>query len=323
MRKLILSAAAVGTLVAPTVAMASVGHEPAKGVTVHVCVSHKKHGLRARIASKCKHGEKELTLHLAGPAGPAGATGPQGPHGIPGLTGVTGATLATGAQGKVGKDGTNGIDGAQGAQGPQGNAGAQGPQGPHGWQGPQGSQGHTGATGPQGTAGTSSPFTWTYTNTTALDSGYGCGTDSAPSYWATDNFSSEYAVSPLGNGSYLVVKYLNGTFTTNAGAPAPNGLDCAVTEQGGQTGSFQGVETWTINPQAGYAAANFDPGAAPAASSDMSNGTSGEAQNREFTQDVFGTNYTGPDNFDFVYHMGSQSWVDSNTSNNNTGNIID
>lgn len=77
MRKVMLAAAAVGTLVAPTAAMAANGHKtPANDKTVHVCVSQKKH---ARVAHKCKPGEKGITLHL--PAGPAGPVGPQGPAG--------------------------------------------------------------------------------------------------------------------------------------------------------------------------------------------------------------------------------------------------
>jgi hypothetical protein len=83
MRKVMLAAAAVGTLVAPTAAMASSAHQaPQKGKTVHVCVSQKKHGLKVRVSRKCTHGEKGLTLHL--PAGPQGPQGPAGPQGAAG-----------------------------------------------------------------------------------------------------------------------------------------------------------------------------------------------------------------------------------------------
>lgn len=87
MRKLILAAGAVATLVVPATAMAANGHKAsAKGATVKVCVSHKKHGLKARIVSgKCKLGEKAVTLHLPaaakGATGATGATGAQGPQG--------------------------------------------------------------------------------------------------------------------------------------------------------------------------------------------------------------------------------------------------
>jgi hypothetical protein len=72
MRKMILAAAAVGTLAAPAVAMATNRHKtPAKGTTVHACVSRKKHGFKVRVSRKCTHGEKPITLHVA-PAGPQG-----------------------------------------------------------------------------------------------------------------------------------------------------------------------------------------------------------------------------------------------------------
>jgi hypothetical protein len=66
MRKVMLAVAAVGALAAaPTAAMASSGHKaPTKGTTVHVCVSQKKHGLKARVSRKCTQGEKAVTLHL-------------------------------------------------------------------------------------------------------------------------------------------------------------------------------------------------------------------------------------------------------------------
>ena len=113
MRKLILAAAAVGTLVAPTVAMASTGYSaPAKGTAVHVCVSHTKHGLEARLAKTCRRGEKGITVRLAVPrptvvisktvTGPQGPAGLQGPQGNPGANGANGATGAFPFPGCVG-----------------------------------------------------------------------------------------------------------------------------------------------------------------------------------------------------------------------------
>lgn len=217
-----------------------------------------------------------------GPAGPAGANGQNAATGTQGSIGVTGAPGSNANPGPAGVAGQNGQGGAQGLQGPQ---------------------------GPAGPTGASAPFTYTYAGNTALDSGY-CGDD-----WANDSFDSEYTITPLADGSYLVVKYLTGSFTTIAGAHAPS--DCSAIETGGVNGTFSGVETWTI-PATGGMAANFDPTADP----NLNHYTSGEAQNRDFTSAFFpGATYAGETNFDLVYHAGSQTWVDSNTPANNTGNI--
>lgn len=200
--------------------------------------------------------------------------------------------------------------GPSGQNGQTGQDGAQGPQGP---QGPQGQQGQQGQQGPTGPAGASAPFIYNYVNNHAPDSGY-CGND-----WATDSFDSEYEISPLADGSYLVVKYLNGTFTTIAGAHEPNDPTCSISQTGGVNGTFQGVETWTIPSPGPGQAASFDPTASP----DLSEASSGEAQNTAFTSAFFpDSTYSGETNFDFVYHTASNgSWVDSNTPANNTGNI--
>lgn len=87
MKKVIVAAAAAATLVSPALATANTGHKAIKRVTVHVCVNANKKHAKARLAKKCKDGEKSLTLHLVVPAGAPGATG---------------ATGATGAQGPAG-----------------------------------------------------------------------------------------------------------------------------------------------------------------------------------------------------------------------------
>jgi hypothetical protein len=109
MRKLILAATAAATLVGPAVATASATTTPAKGVSVHACVRHTKHGLKTRLAQKCRKGEKGMWLRLpashdtnsqAGPQGPqgvAGKDGAQGPQGLPGLQGPKGDTGLAGA----------------------------------------------------------------------------------------------------------------------------------------------------------------------------------------------------------------------------------
>jgi hypothetical protein len=133
MRKFILAATAAATLVAPTVAMASTGHKaPSKGVRVHACVKHPKHGLKVRLAQKCRKGEKGVWLTLAAGHDTNSGTGPQGPQGI---------------QGSAGKNGTNGINGSNGTNGTNGRDGAQGPQ------------------------GVSSPWTWSYTGGHSQDGG--------------------------------------------------------------------------------------------------------------------------------------------------------
>ena len=84
--------------------MAANGHKaPAKGTTVKVCMSHKKHGLKARVVSgKCKPGEKAVTLHVpAGATGATGATGPQGPQGAAGATGSPSSFVVKDANGNT------------------------------------------------------------------------------------------------------------------------------------------------------------------------------------------------------------------------------
>jgi len=99
-RKLMLAAGAAATMVVPATAMAANGHKPAKGATVKVCVTNKKHGLKAHVVTgKCKSGEKALTVHL--PAGAKGATGAQGPAGPQGPAGAAGSYAVKDANGNV------------------------------------------------------------------------------------------------------------------------------------------------------------------------------------------------------------------------------
>jgi Collagen triple helix repeat (20 copies) len=222
--------------------------------------------------------------------------------------------LDTGKGGTDGTNGTNGTNGTSGTSGTSGSTGTSGPQGPQGTQGTQGTQGvagQEGVQGPQGQAGAASLLTWTYGDIQVPDPDGDCGT------WATDTYDTAMEVTPQANGSYLVSKYLTGSFVTIAGADQPNPTSCPGTPQtGGTNGSFQGIETWTV----GTGPTSFDPTAVCAS---CSTATSSEQQNADFMSAYFpGSTYSGPQNFDFVYHTASKgSWVHSNTPDNNTGNI--
>jgi hypothetical protein len=114
MRKLILAATAAATLVGPAVATASATTTPAKGFRVHACVRHTKHGLKSRVAQKCRKGEKGVWLRL------------------PGSQAMKTQISSLGTQAILGTNGTNGTDGKDGINGTNGTNGATGPAGPIG-----------------------------------------------------------------------------------------------------------------------------------------------------------------------------------------------
>ena len=115
MRKLIVAAATAATLVAPTVATASASTNPPRGLSVHECVRHTKHGLNVRLAQKCRKGEKGVWLRLPGSYETHSKTGPQGPQGIPGKNGTNGAQGPQGVPGPIGPQGPKGDTGLAGA----------------------------------------------------------------------------------------------------------------------------------------------------------------------------------------------------------------
>lgn len=210
-----------------------------------------------------------------------------------------------------------GAPGAPGQAGPAGPQGAQGSQGSQGAQGAPGGQGGQGSQGPQGQAGAASLLTYTYGDIQVPDPSGDCG-----NAWDDTTYDTAMEVTPQANGSYLVTKYLTGSFRTLAGTDQPNptasGGKCGDNAQtGGVNGNFQGIETWTVGP----GPANFDPTATCAACSTAS---SSEEQNADFMQAYFpGSTYTKPTHYDFVYRTVSNgSWVHSDSPDNDTGNII-
>lgn len=190
-----------------------------------------------------------------------------------------------------------------------------GPTGATGSAGVTGAAGSNGTNGPQGPSGVNSPLVYTFSSASGPDSG-DCGNN-----WATDSYDATFVITPQVDGSYLVDKYVKGTFVTLVGVSQPNPASCPGTGQtGGVNGTFQGVETWTVHAAGATTAANFDPTASCATCAGAS---SSETQNTDFTDAFFGSSsYSGVSTYDFVYHTGSNgSWIDSNTPNNNTGNI--
>lgn len=223
--------------------------------------------------------------------------------------------LNTGKGGSNGADGTNGTSGTQGQSGSAGTAGPQGPAGAQGAQGTEGVAGQGGVQGPQGQAGAASLLTWTYGDIQVPDPNGHCGNG----VWATDTYDTAMEVTPQANGSWLVSKYLSGSFVTIASADQPNPSSCPGTAQtGGVNGFFQGIETWTV----GTGPTTFDPTAVCAA---CSTATSSQQQNVDFMNAYFpGNSYTAPQNYDFVYHANTTSdgsWVYSNAPNSDPGNI--
>jgi hypothetical protein len=224
---------------------------------------------------------------------------------------------------KTGKTGATGTTGAAGATGSQGSTGANGGTGPAGTGGPTGQ-------GPSGTNGVSDPLVYSFSGATGPDSGT-CGNN-----WATDTYDSTYRVDPNGDGSFTVVKIVTGTFTTN---PGPSPAACANgsaspgngnTVIAGDNGTFFGTESWTVaSPRTGQAA-DFLPtascGSACSPNTSQTGGSSSEAQNAAFEGVLFPSSHYANDvnageNFDFVYSSHGDAWTDSNTPQNNQGDI--
>jgi hypothetical protein len=201
--------------------------------------------------------------------------GPQGPRGVQGPAGTNGTTATNGTTSTVGTESIGGVNGVNGVNG---------------------------ATGPQGPAGVSSPWTYSYTG------GYAGDTNVVYNeVWANDKFNTTFWVIPQADGSYLIEKSITGTFETVKGAHSPNGSAAlnGVLQKGGVTGTISGVETWVAH-------GNFDPTATP----DLNRMQGNESQNDAFTKAFFGDNgyYSRGgvgNNYDFVYHAGSQTMVQS------------
>jgi hypothetical protein len=144
MRKRDLIAAAVGAIVATTlaggIAWAAI---PGSGGLIHTCYSQAAGTWRPidYPAQTCRTGETLLSFNQQGVKGDTGATGSQGP------SGPTGPQGPSGPQGLQGPSGPAGADGAPGATGPSGPSGPQGAKGDKGDQGIQGPPGPTGFTG--------------------------------------------------------------------------------------------------------------------------------------------------------------------------------
>jgi hypothetical protein len=201
--------------------------------------------------------------------------------------------------------------------------GEQGPTGPQGPQGPEGDTGATGAqgpTGPRGPSGVDSPLVYTFSGTSGPDSG-DCGNN-----WATDTYDATFIVEPEVDGSFTITKIVKGTFVTIAGTSEPNPSACpGGLQTGGVTGTFYGTESWSVPAPSSTQSADFDPYAScgAACSPTTSNTSSNDAQDQAFESAFFpGATYNGVTNYDFVYHTASNGdWVDSNTPDNNQGNI--
>jgi hypothetical protein len=281
-KKVALVAATGAVLVAPTVASASTGHTSTAGAKWAV-LETKSQSTRCilgvhQITKICFYANgKVVVLTVKAPK-------PKAKHQVKVVRGPAGQQGATGATGP---------------KGPQGIAGEQGPAGKDGVNGQNGANG---ATGPQGPAGLSFPWAWSYTG------GYSGDTNVNGDVWANDKYDTQFWVIPQADGSYLVEKSLIGTFTTVAGAGTPN--TGKGSQKGGVTGTITGVETWTVP-----ATAIFDPTATP-----NLNGMEGsESQNDAFTQAFFRAGdgssvdyYHGVgNNYDFIYHAGSQTMVQS------------
>jgi hypothetical protein len=235
-----------------------------------------------------------------------------------------------GKQGKPGPAGAKGSDGAPGAPGAQGAAGARGPQGAQGPAGPQGVAGPGGATGatgpmgpagPQGSSGVNDPLVYTFTSSTGPDSG-DCGQN-----WATDTYDRTFIVTAQSDGSYSVLETFKGSFVTNAGVPDPGDSRCTSSQQGGVSGTFYGTEQFTVPSPGPGEAADFDPyadcGSACSPDTDGTSESSADAGNDAFVSAYFpGASAPSVANYDFVYQTPDNGWwVDSNTPQNNVGEI--
>lgn len=232
-----------------------------------------------------------------------------------------------GKQGKPGPAGQKGSDGAAGAQGAQGAQGSQGGQGPAGPQGLAGAAGVAGATGPmgpagpQGSSGVNDPLVYSFTASTGPDSG-DCGQS-----WATDTYSRTFIVTAQSDGSYSVLETFKGSFVTNPDVPDPGDGSCTTSQGGGVTGTFYGTEQFTIPSPGAGESADFDPyadcGSACSPDTDGTSNSSADAGNDAFVSAYFpGAAAPSVANYDFVYQTPDNGWwVDSNTPQNDTGDI--
>ena len=116
----LLLGATASSLAGAGVALAEHGRESGGGVPVPVngllraCIKHESGTLYVIGAgARCKRGDVEISLNVAGVPGPKGDPGP---------TGATGETGATGATGETGATGATGATGPQGPAGPSGSA---------------------------------------------------------------------------------------------------------------------------------------------------------------------------------------------------------
>jgi hypothetical protein len=109
-----------------------------------------------------------------------------------------------------------------------GSGGAQGPPGP------------PGAPGAPGAPGQNAPG---FVTTHNLDTDSGtCGSD-----WATTDYTRTLQFVPQDNGTILVIRHYNGTFTTLPGVPQPDPGACPGTLQtGGVTGTITGYDALVV-----------------------------------------------------------------------------
>lgn len=235
-----------------------------------------------RSLPSCNGGNPRPPYPVSG-SGPAGPAGPKG---------------ATGAAGKDGTNGTNGVDGKDGkscesvildsktASIQEGNP----------CQGPRGYKGEPGA------PGANAPGV-VVTHVTGPDSNV-CGGD-----WANDDYTRTLQFLPQSDGSITVIRTYNGTFTTIAGASAPNG-PCNNDQVGGVTGTFTGFDVVSVT--GGY----FNPGATCA------DPCTGSAMVAAFFP---GGTLNGPVNgWEYHYDAGTNgTWVnaDAVVRGGNSGNI--
>ena len=201
--------------------------------------------------------------------------------------------------------------------------GATGPQGPVG---PAGPHGPVGPTGPPGTSGVINPLVYHFSGTSGPDGGE-CG-----DAWATDTYNATFIVEPqvgpggAPGGSYTIVKIIDGTFVTKAGASQPNPASCPGTLQtGGVTGTFHGTISWNVPSPGTGLAPDFDSTAVcgAACSPTTTTTSSNVAQNQAFQAAFFpGSPLTESVNFDLYYTtQANGSWINSNTPMHDTGNI--
>lgn len=132
--KTLVAVAALASVVAVVVSMASAGENATPGVhngVITACVEPPTKGNKATSGdlnmspAACK-GARLISWSIRGPKGTPGSAGPAGPAGAVGAQGPAGPAGAPGAAGAAG------AVGAQGPTGPQGPAGAQGPAGKDG-----------------------------------------------------------------------------------------------------------------------------------------------------------------------------------------------